>query len=108
VVEATVLASIRRYLAAVQAQGIPISFAVLYGSQAAGHTHEWSDIDLVVVSPKFDDGMAWENVRTLWRTTATTDPRIQPIPCGERMWEEDDERTIIEVARREGIRVDAA
>ena len=39
----------------------------------------------------------------LWILTARTDCRIEPIPCGEREWVEDDSRAIIEIARREGV-----
>jgi hypothetical protein len=37
----------------------------------------------------------------LWRLAAQTDSRIEPIPCGERQWLEDDASAIIEIARRE-------
>jgi len=36
---------------------------------------------------------------------ARTDSRIEPIPCGERQWIEDDVTPIIEIARREGVQV---
>lgn len=36
---------------------------------------------------------------------ARTDSRIEPIPCGARQWEEGDSKAIIEVARREGVRI---
>jgi len=32
---------------------------------------------------------------------------IQPIPCGEKQWAEDDSSAIIEMARREGERIEA-
>ena len=31
--------------------------------------------------------------------------RIEPIPCGLKQWEEDDASAIIEIARRNGIRI---
>jgi hypothetical protein len=37
---------------------------------------------------------------------ARTDTRIEPIACGERQWVEDDASAIIEIARREGQRID--
>ena len=44
----------------------------------------------------------------LWCLAARIDSRIEPIPCGEREWERDDSRAVIEIARREGVRVDPA
>jgi len=38
----------------------------------------------------------------LWRIAARTDSRIEPIPVGERQYQEDDSSAIIEIARREG------
>jgi hypothetical protein len=43
-----------------------------------------------------------EDINLLWRLAARTDNRIEPIPCGERQWLEDDASAIIEIARREG------
>ena len=46
---------IRRYVAALEARGIPVERVILFGSQASNHTDAWSDIDIAVISPKFDD-----------------------------------------------------
>jgi predicted nucleotidyltransferase len=45
---------IRRYVAALEARGIPVERVILFGSHAAGHAQEWSDIDIAVISPKFE------------------------------------------------------
>jgi hypothetical protein len=39
---------------------------------------------------------------------AHTDSRIEPIACGEREWESNASRPILEIARREGIVIAAA
>ena len=31
--------------------------------------------------------------------------QIEPIPCGEQQWQQDDSIAIIEIARREGTQV---
>ncbi|MHC4477505.1 MAG: nucleotidyltransferase domain-containing protein [Planctomycetota bacterium] len=101
-VEESVIESVRRYLAAVQAAGIHARRAVLFGSFAEGRAHEYSDIDLVVIAPEFDGSREVSLVKALWRATAS-DNRIEPIPCGEREWEEDQGRPVLEIARREGV-----
>jgi len=53
-----------------------------------------------------DGGIRRSDVNTLWRVAARTDTRIEPIACGERQWVEDDSSASIEIARREGQRVD--
>ncbi len=83
-------------------RGIPVRYGVIFGSQASGHPHTWSDIDLLVVSPRFDDERRREDVNLLWRIAARTDSRIEPIAVGQRQFEEDESSAIIEIARREG------
>ncbi len=94
---------VRQYLEALVRQGIPVRFGVLFGSQVRGHPDLWSDIDLLVVSPRFDDERRRDDVNLLWRVAARTDSRIEPVAVGQRQFEEDDRSAIIEIARREGL-----
>lgn len=106
--EQQIIDSIHRYMRAVEGAGIPVSFVVLFGSQVRGNTHKWSDIDLMVVSPRFDGPRVREDISTLWYTAARTDSRIEPIACGLQQWSEDTSSAIIEIARREGQQIQAA
>jgi predicted nucleotidyltransferase len=101
--DARIVSIAREYLRGIDRRGIPVRFGVLYGSWATGRVHEWSDIDLVVVSPYFDGGI--RDISLLWKTAALVDSRIEPVACGERQWLEDDASAIIEIARREGERI---
>jgi predicted nucleotidyltransferase len=78
---------------------------VVFGSCASGAAGPWSDIDVVVVSPAFDGVYPRELVSRLWRTDARTDSRIEPIPCGERQWREEQASPILEIARQHGVAV---
>jgi len=42
-----------RYLLALKQSNIPIQKAILFGSYARGNSHEWSDIDVALVSDAF-------------------------------------------------------
>lgn len=101
----SVVRVIQRYLQSVAETGIPVRYGVLFGSHATGRAHEWSDIDLLVVSPRFDDSLTREAINLLWRLAARTDSRIEPIPVGERQLEDDDTNPVIEISRRQGRRV---
>jgi len=105
VVESTIANVIRQYLAALPAVGIHARKAILFGSFARGRAHEYSDIDLVVIAPEFDGQRRFDTVKELWQTTLMADVRIEPIPCGEKEWETDQGRPIIEIARREGVEI---
>ena len=101
-VDQTVVKSVRNYLRTVQEQGIDVRFGILFGSHATSRSDIWSDIDVLVVSPLFDGPRNRRDVDLLWRVAARSDSRIEPIPCGERQWNEDSSSTIVEIARREG------
>lgn len=100
--------AIRRYLQAARDAGIDVRRAVLFGSHAGGDADEWSDIDLIVIAPEFDGQAGRRLIAKLWELRAFTDSRIEPIPCGEREWETDDSRPILEIARREGQTIEVA
>lgn len=106
-VENAVVTIIRRYLAALAPLGIHARRAVVFGSCARGNRGEQSDIDLIVIAPEFDGPREIELVKRLWRATASADNRIEPIPCGQREWEMDQGRPILEIARREGVIIGA-
>jgi uncharacterized protein len=104
-VEPSIVNVVRSYLRALQAAGLVVRFGVIFGSQASGKPDFWSDIDLLVVSPRFDGPRNRQDINLLWRQAARIDSRIEPIGCSERQWQEDDSSAIIEIARREGTRV---
>ena len=97
-----IVSAVGKYLQALQQSGVVVRFAVVFGSQATGMADEWSDIDVLLVSPRFDLPRRRADTDLLWRVAARTDSRIEPVPCGERQWQEDTGSAIIEIARRQG------
>lgn len=104
-VEKSIVESVRDYLRALRANGVDVAFGVIFGSYAQGKADTMSDIDVLVVSPRFDGGRDRNDINLLWRVAARSDSRIEPVPCGERQWREDDGNAIVEVARRDGEQV---
>lgn len=101
----SVVTSVQNYLRTLKEHGLAVRFGIIFGSQARGKADAWSDIDLLVVSPRFDGQWNRQDADLLWRLAARTDSRIEPIPCGEQQWQEDDSSAIVEIARREGERI---
>lgn len=93
---------VRKYLNTLRQQDIPVSYGVVFGSQARGDVGPWSDIDLLVVSPRFDENLNRADINLLWRVAAHIDSRIEPIPVGQQQFLTNDSSTMIEIARREG------
>ncbi|MBI5038819.1 MAG: nucleotidyltransferase domain-containing protein [Nitrospirae bacterium] len=101
-VDKAVRSSVEAFLRKVRENGVSVRYGVIFGSHATGRSSDLSDIDLLVVSPQFDERRERKDINMLWHLAARTDNRIEPIPCGEKQWLEDDSSAIIEIARREG------
>ncbi len=71
---------VRLYLKHLRQVGIEVPFAVLFRSRAQGSHGPASDIDVVVVSARFDEARDRRDADLLWRVAALTDSRIEPIP----------------------------
>lgn len=108
-VDPEVINIVRRYLAALPAIGIHPSHAAIFGSHVRGETHEWSDIDLLVVAPEFDNPrpIPVKSAARLWAVARQIDVRIEPLPCGTAEWKQPHIRQIVDVAAREGMEIAA-
>ncbi len=60
-------------------QKIPVDQIILFDSQAKGTTHEWSDIDVCVISPVFGKNLFEEKLQ-LDRYTDDFSTKIEPTP----------------------------
>jgi predicted nucleotidyltransferase len=101
-VSKSVVRVIKKYLSAVSERGIPVKAGVIFGSYVKGNPHQWSDIDLLVVSSRFDKNSNRRDIDLLWHVAAEVDSRIEPVAVGEKQYKEDNSSWIIAVARREG------
>ena len=107
--ESEIIDIIKRYLAALPAKGIHPTHAILFGSYARGNFHGWSDIDVLVVAPEFDEQrpIPLELVTRLWTTARETDLRLQAIPCGVVEWQQPHARPVLSYAEAEGFEIAA-
>jgi len=48
-----VIETVRNYAHSIEARGVHLRTVILYGSFAKGTQHEWSDIDVALVSDEF-------------------------------------------------------
>ncbi len=60
-------------------KGIRVEAIIFYGSYVHGTPHEWSDIDLAVISPDFEGVPLPERQRTISRLTLHRHRGISPI-----------------------------
>jgi len=104
-----IIAIVRRFLAALPAAGIHPAGAILFGSFARGESHAWSDIDVLVIAPEFDEfrPIPMNLATRLWSTARKIDLRLEAVPCGVAEWNAPRTRPILKIAAREGLQVAA-
>jgi predicted nucleotidyltransferase len=103
-IDSKVIDIVKKYLRVLSQEGIIISKAYLYGSQARGTATEDSDIDLMLVSPLFDENTD-KYAPVLWLSTRKASYKIEPMAVGEKRFRTDDISPIIETVRQEGIEI---
>ncbi len=92
------------YLKCLEQNGITKPRAILFGSHAKGKAHEYSDIDLIVISDDFNNN-PYKYDKLLWRLTVHVEPRIEPIPAGTHEIRKKTGSVILEIAKKEGIKI---
>lgn len=74
-----IMNKIRKSIKLLNDNNISIKQAYLFGSYATGSEHEWSDIDLALVSDDFSEDRYKERLRII-KILSTIDNRIEPAP----------------------------
>ena len=74
-----ILIIIKKYLSLLENNGFPIKEAYLYGSYTRNEENKWSDIDIAVISDRFEGNrfLDKEKIRGLYRKV---DLRISVLP----------------------------
>jgi len=101
-----VIEIVRIYMETLLKNGFPVTGTVLYGSYARGEETPDSDIDVLVISPLFDRD-ARARIGKLWSLTRGVDIKIEPVPVGEKRFNTDNVSPLLEIARREGVFLEA-
>ncbi len=88
-IDKIILANVKLFLDRLEAIGIHVTGAYLFGSYLTGKTDEWSDIDVAVISPQISDDRFEERV-TLAKIAYPIDDRIEPLPFNPNDFAKDD------------------
>ena len=95
---------LERFLILLKTTSIRIETAVLFGSYARGYAHEWSDIDVALVSPDFS-GVRFYDRKMLNPFMLNVDTRIETHPFMPEDFTEDD--PFVEEIMRTGVELHA-
>ena len=79
---------VRKFVKELKREKIRVTKVILYGSRVSGKAHEYSDIDVAIVSPDFGKDRYEEGAR-LFEIACEVDPRIEPVPISVESYEND-------------------
>ena len=106
-VEKEVVRKIEEFVKALKKDNINVAKVILYGSRVSGKAHEYSDIDVAIVSPDFGKDRFEEGVR-LFKIACEIDSLIEPVPLSLESYEKDTWVPLIYEIRVNGIELEAA
>lgn len=92
----------RIYVNVLKNKGLSIQSAFLYGSYATGKFYNDSDIDICIVSPKFNTNSDKDRL-FLWQQRRTIDFRIEPI--GFNLQNFRDTNPLVYEIKKNGIKI---
>ena len=94
---------IKKYIALLNASGIPVHKAFLYGSYRNDNATKDSDIDILVVSKAFEKN---DKLRAkAWTLTENIDVRIEPYTIGLQKFLTDEVSPLLQIIRKEGLEI---
>ncbi len=106
-VERKIIETIEKFVKELKKQKINVDKVILYGSRVSGKVHEYSDIDVAIVSPDFGRDRYEEGAR-LFEIACKIDPLIEPVPISPESYENDTWVPLIYEIRTKGIELKAA
>ena len=99
-----IITIIKKYIDLLNAEGLSVRKAFLFGSYSTGDETNISDIDVMIVSDKFDetDDVA---VGKMWRLTRKINTKIEPFLIGTKKFNEDDTSPLLNTIKLNGLEI---
>ena len=99
-----IIALIKRYVEILNSEGFSVRKAFLFGSYSTNTATDNSDIDVMIVSDKFDenDDVA---VGRMWLLTRKINIKIEPFLVGIKKFKEDNTSPLLSTIKLNGIEV---
>jgi predicted nucleotidyltransferase len=99
---AEVIELLRKFILLLNSNGISVYKAFLFGSYSTNTANDASDIDVMIVSEKYDETDD-EAVGKIWKLTRLVSTKIEPFLIGKNKYISDDISPLIEQIKRQGI-----
>jgi len=100
--KAKVIELLKKYILLLNSNGISVYKAFLFGSYSTNTATEASDIDVMIVSEKYDESDD-EVVGKIWKLTRLVSTKIEPLLIGKNRYDSDDNSPLVEQIKTKGI-----
>ncbi len=100
--KAEVIELLKKYISLINSDGIAVYKAFLFGSYSTNTATEASDIDVMIVSEKYDESDD-EAVGKIWKLTRLVNTKIEPFLIGKNKFISDNNSPLIEQIKTKGI-----
>ena len=104
-VKKEIIRSLNKYVTLLNSEGISVKHAFLFGSYSTDSATNISDIDLMIVSDKYDetDDLI---IGKMWQLTRKVNSKIEPILVGLKKFQNEDELSpLLSSIKSSGIRI---
>ena len=97
-----VIRILKKYIALLRTEGIPVDKAFLYGSYLTNTATKDSDIDLMIVTEQGnDDYLAGK----IWSLTRKVNTKIEPYLVETSRFNDSDDSPLIDFVKRTGLKI---
>ena len=99
-----VIELLKKYVLLLNSEGISVNKAFLFGSYSNDTATDSSDIDIMIVSDKYDenDDLA---IGKIWKLTRKISTKIEPFLISNLKFREDNSSPLISMIREQGIEI---
>jgi predicted nucleotidyltransferase len=95
---------LKKYIILLNAEGVSVYKAFLFGSYSTNTANESSDIDVLIVSDKYNDSDD-EVVGKIWKLTRKINSKIEPYLIGINKFRNDNISPFINMIKSQGIEI---
>ena len=99
-----VIELLKKYILLLNNEGLTVNKAFLFGSYSTDTASENSDIDVMLVSDKFDENDD-EAIGRIWRLTRKISTHIEPFLIGIRKFKDDSSSPLVNMVKAKGIEI---
>lgn len=99
-----VIELLKKYIWLLNSEGISVHKAFLFGSHSTDTASENSDIDVMIVSDKYDENDD-AAIGKIWLLTRRISTKIEPFLVGNRKFKEDNASPLINLVKTHGIEI---